>query len=107
VGSLSGAGREDFSPPVGGDRGGAEAGVFNLECLDLLAGVFGLAAPLGSAAIDVGDALSGPFEFELEVGVFGLPEIAAAAEEPGLDLLRCGVGGLSIRLGRVSCGVHV
>jgi hypothetical protein len=93
-------GREDFSPLLGsGVRRGAEPGVLGLECLDLLAGVFGLAAPLGSAAIDVGDALSEPFEVELEVGVFGLPEIAATAEEPGLDLLGGGVSGFSILLG--------
>ena len=56
MGSLTRVGREDFFPPVVGGVGrGAESGVVGLECLDLLAGVFGLAAPLGSAAIDVGD----------------------------------------------------
>jgi hypothetical protein len=79
-------------------RRDAESGVLGLECLELLAGLFGLTAPLGTTAIDVGDALSDPFELELEVGVFGLPEIAAAAEEPGLDLLGGGVGGFSVLL---------
>jgi hypothetical protein len=78
-----------------------------LEGLELLAGDFGLATPLGATAIDVGDTLSDPFELDLEVGVFGLPEIAAAAEEPGLDLLGGGVGGFSVLLGRVGGGVHV
>jgi len=71
-----------------------------------LAGVFGLAAPLSAAVVDVGDALSESFEFDLERGVFVLPTIAAAAEEPGWDLLGGGVGGLAVLLGRGGCGVH-
>jgi hypothetical protein len=109
MGSFMRAGRVDFFFPIAGVgvHCGPELSVLGLEGLDFLSGVFGLATPLGAAGLHVGDALPEAFEFEFEVGVFALPEIAAAAEEPGLDLLGCGVGGFSILLRQVGGGVHV
>src|SRR4051794_39872807 len=68
LGSSTRAGRPGvfFLRVGGGIARGTESGILGLECFDLLAGVFGLAAPLGAAAVDVGDALSESFELDLE-----------------------------------------
>jgi hypothetical protein len=105
--SLGRNAREFFLKGFGGGvEFGLDSSVFGLELFHLELGGLGVVTPLGATAVDIGDALLETFVIEFEFGVFVFPEVATAAEEPGLNLLGGRVSGLGVDWPRVAGSFH-
>jgi hypothetical protein len=83
-----------------------ERGILGPKLLCLSTGRFGLASPVGSTTANIGDALFESLALDLKLRVFLLPTVAAASEEPSLNLLGSGIDWLVVLLACLCCRVH-